>query len=291
MQNTADYIGLANSIVESNDPASYESMCKMLGDPAHIWEIFSTPHGSHNLLFVSCAIFAKKILNREFSLCEDDSESNENDFIDYVARRKLISMVTEKIFLIVLEGGKSLPRHIHNSCLDTISACIRGCIISSSNFNEQFLFFLGVIQPAFIPNEDFIKPNTVTHELVLINPDLGVCAMPEHHDYAVKILSSVLDYITNSTYFDNYYYFRRNIYFFRNHYLAYFLNYAIFSIKVLFRNYNQNLGNASAQKKTLEQLRSSLGLLESVAMYPFSLNMHEAEIEDEIHDNISGFSS
>ena len=26
-------------------------------------------------------------------------------------------------------------------------------------------------------------------------------------------------------------------------------------------------------------------------MYPFSLNMHEAEIEDDIHDNISGMAS
>lgn len=109
---------------------------------------------------------------------------------------------------------------------------------------------------------------------MLINPDLGVCAMPDHHTHAVKILSSVLDFVTNSTYFDNYYYFRRNIYFFRNHYLAYFLNYAVFSIKVLFRNYNGVASQPPKQQKVMNELKPVIKLLESVVMYPFSLNMH-----------------
>ena len=102
--------------------------------------------------------------------------------------------------------------------------------------------------------------------------------MPEHHSHAVKILGSVLDFVTNSTYFDNYYYFRRNIYFFRNHYLAYFLNYAVFSIKVLFRSYNNLATQPHRQQKVEAELRGAIQLLESVVMYPFSLNMHEAEI-------------
>ena len=87
--------------------------------------------------------------------------------------------------------------------------------------------------------------------------------------------------MTNSTYFDNYYYYRRNIYFFRNHYLSYFLNYAVFSIKILFRIYNRIISqnsNPEAKQNAAAQLRGSILLLESVVMYPFSLNMHEAEV-------------
>ena len=171
---------------------------------------------------------------------------------------------------------------------------MKSCIVSSSCFDDIFLTFLGIIQPAFVPNLDFIKPNTITNELTLINPDPGVCAMPEHHGYTVKILASILEFVTNSTYFDNYYYYRRNIYFFRNHYLSYFLNYAVFSIKILFRSYNRIVSHNSeteTKQKASALLRGSILLLEGVVMYPFSLNMHEAEVEDEIHDNISGMSS
>ena len=69
MQNCADYIGLANQIVASNNLTAYNSLSEMLGDSNKIWEIFSTPHGSQNLLFVSCEIFSKKLLKKEFSLC------------------------------------------------------------------------------------------------------------------------------------------------------------------------------------------------------------------------------
>lgn len=54
MQNTVDYIGLANQIVSTNNTTAYNSLYEMLGDPTHIWQIFTTPHGSQNLLFSSC---------------------------------------------------------------------------------------------------------------------------------------------------------------------------------------------------------------------------------------------
>ena len=77
MHNAIDYIGLADSIVATNNSTAYNSLYEMLGQPTHIWEIFSTPHGSQNLLFVSCEILAKRLLKREFTLCEDDSDSSE----------------------------------------------------------------------------------------------------------------------------------------------------------------------------------------------------------------------
>jgi len=49
------------------------------------------------------------------------------------------------------------------------------------------------------------------------------------------IFSSLLDYIINSTYSQNYYYFRRNLYAFKNQYLVYLLNYSIFCIKSVFK--------------------------------------------------------
>ena len=98
----------------------------------------------------------------------------------------------------------------------------------------------------------------------MIYPESGATTLSKHHEYAVRIMSSILDFVVNSSYFDNYYYFRRNIYFFRNHYLAYFLNYAIYAVKILFKNYNQIISSKpshAAKENIRNQLRGTIQLL------------------------------
>ena len=70
--------------------------------------------------------------------------------------------VCEKLFSVVMEGN-SLPRHLLNSCLNTISVCVKCCIVSGSVFEDLFLRFLGIIQPTFVPNNNFIRPSSVSN--------------------------------------------------------------------------------------------------------------------------------
>lgn len=89
-----------------------------------------------------------------------------------------------------------------------------------------------MLVPDFQYNEAFIKQMNEGLP-VFIEPSRDSLGM--HHRYVIEILTSVLDYVINSTYFVNYYYFRRNLYSFRNNYLGYLLNYSIFCLKSVFR--------------------------------------------------------
>lgn len=286
--NPVEFRKLADQIVRTNDLDAYKSFSDLMAHPRQVELVFDNLQGSQNLLFVACEVLSKKVINKEFYLNSDDADHKELGKLDADARRNTLVEVSQTIYTVLLRSSSALPRHLINSCLNTISACIKATIVSISSFDPIFLRFLGIIQPTFVPNQEFVHASS---SLTLICPFEGMSLPTEAHEYTVRILSSVMEFIVNSTYFENYYYFRRNIYFFRNHYLPYFLNYAVFSLKVLFSNHNRLMSghpSMAERQQGYQRLRGSLQLLEAVVMYPFSLNMHEGEVEDEIHDNISG---
>lgn len=127
---------------------------------------------------------------------------------------------------------QNLPEYIIRSCMNTISLCIHGTIANNSSFEIIFLSYFKMLIPDFQYNEAFIKQMNEGLP-IFIQPSRDILGM--HHRYVIEILSSILDYVINSTYFVNYYYFRRNLYSFRNNYLGYFLNYSIFCLKSVFR--------------------------------------------------------
>jgi hypothetical protein len=141
--------------------------------------------------------------------------------------------IASKLHLILGNNANTnnLPPYIVRSCINTISLCIHSTILTSSGFDSIFINYLKLLAPDFHPNELFAKP--VESMLVIIDPSPTLLGL--HHQYAIKVLASILDYIVNSTYFENYYYFRRNLYAFRNHYLVYYLNYSIFTLKSIFK--------------------------------------------------------
>ena len=98
-----------------------------------------------------------------------------------------------------MEGADNLPPFVINSCMNMISVCIRSLIVSSSNYDSSFKKIFTIIQPYFIINEDFVRQNSVSNELFLI--ETGSQELPPHHSFAVKILNSVLEYVINSTFF------------------------------------------------------------------------------------------
>lgn len=125
-----------------------------------------------------------------------------------------------------------LSDYLVRSCINTISLCMNATINSSSNFEKTFMNYFKLLIPEFTPNETFIKPSSDSALCIIqaSKDPLGI-----NNKYTVEVLESLLDYIKNSTYFQNYYYFRRSLYAFRNHYLAYLLNYSIYCLKSVFK--------------------------------------------------------
>jgi hypothetical protein len=82
---------------------------------------------------------------------------------------------------------------------------------------------------------------------------------------AVRVFTSMFEYVSVQG-SKIYYEYRKCIYVFRNSYLPYFLHFGIEHLKVL-------LPLASPQLRPVIAL--TLGLLEAVFMYPFTLSLHE----------------
>lgn len=185
---------------------------------------------SEKMLFVACEILAKKLVNREILASVDDFDSN-TDNSGLEVKKLILFRIASKLYQIIgLNASVNrIPEYTVRSCINAISLCMLTTVLNSTNFESSFLNYMKLLAPDFAINELFIKPHDV---IVFIEPSkvpLGV-----HHQYVIRILSSLLDYIVNSTYFENYYYFRRNLYAFRNHYLVYYLNYSIFTLKSAF---------------------------------------------------------
>ena len=100
----------------------------------------------------------------------------------------------------------------------------------------------------------------------------------------VKIFISSFEYLTLQTTSKTYYEYRRCIYIFRNSYLGYFLHFGVENIKLFFASFDNSQSIYAITNLTLE-------LLESVFMYPFTLSLHEFEVEEDSVDNISGANS
>lgn len=96
------------------------------------------------------------------------------------------------------------------------------------------------------------------------------------YPYALAIFKSLLEYVTTSSYYKSYYDYRRNIYTFRNSYLAILLNVVIDYSKLLLHSWRADPANTHL----LQYLRETILLLETLVMYPFTLNLHEYENDE-----------
>lgn len=90
----------------------------------------------------------------------------------------------------------------------------------------------------------------------------------------------MMEYITVQSGLKTYYEYRRSIYVFRNSYLAHFLQFAVEHTKLLF-----------ALPALRPVLAATLALLEQVFMYPFTLSLHEFEVEEDLGENTTGLNT
>lgn len=174
-------------------------------------------------------MLAKKLLNHELMLTMDDYEhsSKLNDNLE--AKKFALLQIGTRLFEYINTSVKT--PYIVRSCVNTISLCIYVTINANNAQDSHFQSYFKMLLPDYQPEDRFFKAGT-DNTLALVNASMATLA--PHHEKAVAVWMSLLEYVTNSTYFINYYYFRRNLYTFRNHYLAHVLNYSIFVIKSAF---------------------------------------------------------
>lgn len=177
---------------------------------------------------------------------------------------QIISVLIESLL------GGSRRSYIHKSMVDLIAICLKALFEDNSYFS-----FLQKMINMFLPSYSFIENFNTTTEtsLQFIQPryslDFGNL---QNYCTLLETLVSMFDYITVHAATKTYYEYRRSIYVFRNSYLAYFLYFGVEYCKILFDNFNNSEGMSAVMRMTVQ-------LLELVFMYPFTLSLHEFEVE------------
>ena len=163
---------------------------------------------------------------------------------------------------------------------DLISLCLKVLFQDNNNIPylqsliNNFIPSYKIDQNIVFSNDSVVAPFTIRNDFDSNN--IG------NYCLLVKIFTSTFEYIVQFLGNKSYYEYRRNIYIFRNSYLAIFLQFGIENLKFFFSNLNNN---------SFEHLRPlialTLQLLEHVFMYPFTMSLHQFQIEDEIGENIT----
>jgi hypothetical protein len=212
-------------------------------------------------------MLSKKLLSRELLNSSDDIDGT-YDTQTFDLKKLTLFKIASKLHEIIGMAADKMQQYLIRSCLNAISMCMHISISNNSNFDPIFTNYLKLLAPDFIVNEALIKPSD--SYIAFVEPSKTILTV--HHKYCIEILTSLLDYVTNSTYSENYYHFRRSLYSFRNHYLMYYLNYGIFCLKSVFQTAMSNFGGSALT--VCQSIRPALKLFENIVMYPFSLNMH-----------------
>lgn len=105
----------------------------------------------------------------------DDVEV-QSDMGGVEVKKLVLFKIASKLYSIIGLSATRLPAHTVRSCVNTISLCMFGTIMNSTNFDASFHNYLQLLAPDFVINEQFIKP---TDSVVFV--DSSKTPLGAHH--------------------------------------------------------------------------------------------------------------
>jgi hypothetical protein len=248
----------------------------MIAEVGNLDESLEAMALSDTYVFVYATNMIKLMENGDFcSITETRSEENILSLADSPSQKSRNH--GRVLAAAVAQLGRDRPRYVEQSLIDLAAVSLKVLLEESSN--EVYLQnTLATFLPGYRLNPRLINTTADMAALPIEARPQAELGNLQGYCLAVRVFTSMFEYVSVQG-GKIYYEYRKCIYVFRNSYLPYLLQFGVEHVKAL-------LPLASPQLRPVIAL--TLSLLEAIFMYPFTLSLHEFELDDDLSENITG---